>query len=381
MRTVSLARLGSLALAALTAMAAAPDMAHAQQRPDLKIEHGGWWDPNDDRGILLRVTNVGTARASAGKAHVQTLSPGPANVAEPSYPALDPGKSFAFKYQLAASCDGHVVKAGVSATADGEQNYANNFFQGPVCAAKSKPGGPSSTQSGGIILSPVGDVAHSNPPPRESETKIDTELVLRPPHLLLGRHTHEVEANFFRPYGLQRENGGLLFVCEDAHRKTVDLNVPGDAHVGFAYHDFSGCEINRVYELIVNFDLSWLRDFDVEVHRATLFFKEAVFAARNHDGDAITSQTCVNSLGLAPSNYTESIERKELINSTNNNREWAGGGWVVTREISEAATGAKKPLYGFVFHGLDENLDIESDAMCISHIREVRLNIDYTVKN
>ncbi len=90
-------RLLAALLVAGLAAASLPGVGQAADEPDLQLELVGYWDPNDDRGLHFRVTNVGTGPASAGEAHVETLSPPPANVQTPAYPALEPGKSFAFK--------------------------------------------------------------------------------------------------------------------------------------------------------------------------------------------------------------------------------------------------------------------------------------------
>src|SRR5262245_31114123 len=99
MSLTALRLLTALTWAAGGLISSAPRPALAAEPPDLKIEHVGFWAPNDDRGVQFRVTNVGGSPASAGKAHIQTLSPLAGNVAEPSYPALGPGRSFTFKYE------------------------------------------------------------------------------------------------------------------------------------------------------------------------------------------------------------------------------------------------------------------------------------------
>jgi hypothetical protein len=370
MRTQFLARLGPLALAALTAMAVVPGMAHAQQRPDLKIEHGGWWDPNDDRGILLRVTNVGTARASAGKANVQTLSPGPANVDEPSYPALDPGKSFAFKYQLAAPCDGHVVKAGVSATADGEQEYGNNFFQGPVCAAKPKPSGPPSSQSGGVVVAkPVGDVAEAPP---SADTKIDTGLVLLPEHMQPGARRLQLEAVKRRLATKTWDNPPLIpgpgaGLCREGL-------VQQDALVGFYHRDSDDCYYAQVMQVSMRFELGDLRRLVHFLKRATFEFDEEIVVQRGPDGGPASLFTCVGYVGLLTA---DPEGRRGLYPHEEDVRTDGFRSVEVTGQVRRLIANPEHD-FGFMVGGLNEG-NAEDEEACVSSVGFPRLILEYDV--
>ncbi len=369
---------GALALVLLVG-GPGPAPAFAQnERPDLAIEVLGL-KAGSLREVRVRVTNVGQWWADRTSATVETVAPTAGNQDTEQIPDTGPkgdketASEYEFIYKLAADCDGHTVKASLkpAKTFNGnlESNLGNNTA-GPVkvCEAKAAPKPqPPLTQSGGIVVSPVGPVAEKP----ITETRIHVPA--------RSFRTDEIPSNFFRPYGLYREDPGLWFVCEDAHRKTVELNVPGDTHVGFAYHDFAGCEINRVYQLIVNFDLSWLREAEAEVTRATLVLQEQVFAARNEAGETITAETCVETVGVAPRNYTEKIERQEILESAHIQREWVGNSLDVTPEIRAATASPDAVFYGFIFHGFDENLDADSDAMCVSHIRNIRLKLEFTV--
>lgn len=368
MRTLSLGRLGSLALAVLTAMAGAPDMAHAQQRPDLKIEHGGWWDPNDDRGILLRVTNVGNARASAGKAHVETLSPGPANVAEPSYPALDTGKSFAFKYTLAAPCDGHVVKAGVSATADGEQEYGNNFFQGPVCAAKPKPSGPPSSQSGGIVVAkPVGDVAEAPP---SADTKIDTGLLLLPEHMQPGARRLRLEA-VKRHLASDRWDNPPVISGPGLCREGLVLR---DALVGFYHRDSDNCYYAQVLQVSMRFELDDLRRLVHFLKRATFEFDEQIVVQRGADGGPASLFTCVGYVGLLT---VEPGGRRGLYPHEEDVRTDGFRSVEVTGQVRRLIANPEQD-FGFMVGGLNEG-NAEDEEACVTNIGFPRLILEYDV--
>lgn len=384
MRTSWRLWVASALLATVAGSAAMPGVSRAAGRPDLKIELGGYWDPSDTRGLLFRVTNVGDAKASAAKAHVQTLAPVAGNVKEPEYPALEPGKSFAFKYELAAPCDGHVVKAGVSATSDGEINLDNNFFQGPACPPKLPPAPkPESKPVGGVVTRSSGPIRADDG--RATTDMLDTELVQLPEHLRPGDQTRELEPSVFQVHALRRKNCGISPI-------QCALEPPPDSptHVGLSSWDNAGADVNRVYQLVLNFDLEWLRDVEKkQVTRAELLFEERVHLARDRDGNAISTLDvrCSGKLGLAPSNWPEIVKRTsgtdslipELLATTPVEGDRVGGGWDVTRDVRWASSRNNPPLDGFVLHSVREDLDAEDDLACLSLIESVHLRLEYTV--
>jgi hypothetical protein len=365
-------------LAAGVALAGPPGVGWPAVPPDLKLEFVGFPTPNDDRGIQFRVTNVGQGPASKGKAHVQTLGVPEPNAAEPDYPALAPGQSATFEYRLAAGCGGGVVtvKAGVSATADGETNYSNNFFEDNVCPAQAQSAPqPEGTPSGPDALRAL----------RNAGVRIEPEWARR------GPGTRELDKpSAFHPHAIRRTNEGALGCLPEPGAGLMQV---GNAHVGYRFFDGLGCDVNYVWQLVVNFDLEWLRGIEKKfLTRAELHVSEEVHGATNNDGDAIPVGTCIGRLGLAPPNWPEIVARRDDPNSLKPTllaTEPAGDrlpdgpgqnrGWIVTNELQHPSNGTYPPLAGFVLHGPNENLGAESEASCGSSIHKVWLKLEYTV--
>src|SRR6266487_3278757 len=112
----------ALALVLLAGGPASTAVRAADPTPDLKIELVGLPLSNTQRELQVRVTNVSNnVWAQESTARIETVKPTAGNVVKDIFVEnLDPGQSTTFKYTLDADCNGHEVKAEVSAG----KNYA-----------------------------------------------------------------------------------------------------------------------------------------------------------------------------------------------------------------------------------------------------------------
>jgi len=372
-----------LALAAALLCAPGPLPALAAE-PDLLIEHVGFWAPNDDRGIQFRVTNVGTGPASAGKAHIQTLSPSPANIAEPAYPALAPGQSFTFKYELAAPCNGHVVRAGVSATADGERNYDNNFFQGEVCPKKPAPPG---APSGVVLRPPNDDLVIAKPSEDLARPRGDMCVAVSPP-TCPGEWTITLpasESHWYYEWTINDPEG-----CPFRGRQgfSRDYNPVGWSQIENADRGPFGLEFNEcnyvwVYETAVTFDYQILDQvLDKRVTGAVLEFDEHAVEWTDGEGRDRPGTGCVAKVGIATSEATYDPAHTLDFNFQPflNIAPQTATSWDVL-EPTVDHTLNRRPRHGFVLQGTHDSsqLEGEDNSKCLSRLENVRLTITYVV--
>jgi hypothetical protein len=153
-----------------------------------------------------------------------------------------------------------------------------------------------------------------------------------------------------------------------------------DADVGYRFIDGFGCDVNYVWQLVLNFDLNWLKSVESKLlGRAELSVGESVVGAANNDGKPITSATCLGRLTLAPAVITpgqllDGEEMARLDDDAGQSRTWNVHG-----KVNEAIIRGNPPLAGFVLHAANENLDAESEASCASTIFTVLLKLDYLV--
>ena len=324
-------------------------------RPDLKIEYAGYQNPANTQLIKFKITNVGAARSTAIKAIAITLQPDPTPwQRDLDVPALAPGASHEVFYPLAAPCDGHKVRASVDDPLD--LASSNDRVEVEVCARKA---GPASKE---FSPSRIGDPGVS----------------VVPEHLQKGEHRLELPPSVFRAHGLSRKNEGI-FGC------LVELTPPlADKDVGFSHQDGLGCDLNSVYQLIVDFDIQWLKDLDQKlVFRAELRYEEQSFAMRMNDEaplgwEFFDPDTCVSRIGLAPLGYDAAINRKELLSTADAGDARLDVGWLVTRDIQfSLAPGTR--FQGFVLHGFNDDRDAEDKNGCHSSILNMRLWLHYAV--
>lgn len=351
----------ALACAALLGVPS-PQSALAANHPDLKLEYvGRWGGPSDERGLQFRITNVGTGPASAGKAHVQTFSPQPASVAEPAYPALAPGQAFAFRYELAAPCNGHLVKAGVSAVADGEQNYANNFFEGFVCAEKAAP-----APSGPIVFQPGG---------------LATEIWQLPEHMRRGEHTLVFESKAERS-----------MVQEVRWNKMYGKTKPSGMAVGWSQFESAlstdiaygtSSDVVHVAQTAVAFDLAMLDEIPRKIiGKALLTFDEEAHRWTNSVGRFRPIDGCVAVLGIASSDWVGSPRNTLFPNSFYDDViPGSARSWDVTSHVREQMRFPNEAglRHGYVLRGALEQLDADDDTSCMSIVSNIHLTVNYVV--
>ncbi len=399
-------RLAAAVLAlVLLAGGPAPAPALAQnERPDLAIELVGL-SPNNPREVRLRVRNVGQWWADATSATVETTAPTAGNKETTKVPDLDPKQQpqgptpdvFEFTYKLAADCDGHAVKASLAAakTFNGntEANLANNTV-GPtkLCAAKSQPAPKPGTQSGpvvvkpvgevavakpeGILISPAGDVAQANPPPRESQTRIGNEIVVIPEHLRPGLHGDGGE---WPP--LVFEPSAALWKLIEHKSGVLGWPLPDGPAVGWSQFEGGlpplGGDVVQVAQTAVAFDLSKLDEVPrKDIIRATLTFDEV--AARWTDGEGRLRfvRGCVSVLGVATVDWAnQRIEGLFPNRTVASVTPQATSAWDVTAQVRDRAA-----PFGYVLRGsLEENLEADDDSSCMSTLSNIRLTVVYRV--
>jgi hypothetical protein len=354
-----------LALAVVVALAGPPGVGRAAEGvpPDLAVTYVGV-DPDNRGEMLFRVANVGkwwvaetvaTVESTVGsKQPTQTIRiPDLGPVGDP-----ETASQFEFTYPMVCSQGGYRVKVTLKAArdwaGDDEINLANNVIEPWGC--EPYQGRP-------------------QPPPAPV-----------PEWKQPGIHTRELSPpSVSRMHGLRRQNDGALGCLPDGGLKLV-----GNADVGYHFIDGFGCDVNYVWQLVLNFDLEWLRGIEnKKILRAELRFDEEVHGATDNDGNRIAAATCIGRLGLAPANWPEIVARtgdqasllasKPVVSDRMVSRSGATIGWYVLDEVDSAGRGTNPPLAGFVMHGPDENLNAESERSCGSSIHNARLQIEYEV--
>ena len=336
--------------------------------PDLKIEYVGFNAPGvNDQLIKFKITNVGKEPSVAIKARVETLTPQPTPwFREIDVPVVAPGASTEIHYPLAASCNGHRVRALVNAP--GDTNLANNVVEATVC-----PTGQAGKPQGAPSVTDVEVVTAINGTTVKDVDSSDRQAT--PEHLRKGDHTLEVEPSVLRRHGLKRIIEGLRCFGDFGYGAN-----PSTYNVGFVFNDMAGCEQNTVTQLIVDFDLSWLNEIEKKlIHRAELRYGEQVVHAENGDAHDVTSRvsTCVDRLGAAPLGYDAIINDQQLLRTENSEGGRLTSGWEVTRDVQWSVAGNR--WQGWVLHGYDEDLDAESDRVCVSMLSNVRLYLHYSI--
>jgi hypothetical protein len=359
-----------------------PVTALAADPPDLKIEHVGFWAPNDDRGIQFRMTNVGGSRASAGKAHIQTLTPQAGNVAEPSYPALDAGKSFTFKYELAAPCNGHVVRAGVSATADGEKEYDNNFFQGSVCPAKPgpapkpEPQGPVTRLPDDSILTlPRDDVVIA---PNERSLCLAMAVPTCPGEWTITLEPSAVERQYEGRQLEDEVDGGDCETVTQIVRPRVGWLQIEALESGLFGIESRKCAFVAEGRLGLNFDHTIFDPIpNARISKAELSFDEEEAWWKETDGGPRLGARCVTAVEIATERLGNTLASGEPY------REIAPNSprMVDVRSAFQQQVWNERPRFGFLLRGalrLDQ-LEGNGQSSCMSVLENIRLHVTYVI--
>lgn len=149
----------SALLALSIALTALPGAGRADpgEEPDLQVEIVGL-KPGSQREVVVRVTNVGDWWSAATELTVETISPAGGQKRTIAVPDLNTvaeaplPNQFELTYTLASDCDGHVVKAALSAGSnymgDKETYLDDNVTQQEVCPKRSSAA--SALSSGGV---------------------------------------------------------------------------------------------------------------------------------------------------------------------------------------------------------------------------------------
>lgn len=347
----------------------------AQDRPDLKIEYAGFTG-SDQLRIKFKVTNVGKARSSSGlSVKVVTLDPAPTREVNLPLSPLQPGASNneatnPLVYTLAGLCNnGLPVRASVDDQPD--LNIANDKVEVLVCPPITPESPPDDTR-----LNPS-QGASIRPPLNPASVEVGPSAI--PEHLQRGEHTLDVETSEVYRHALLRINEGVFGCSSEIYPDDVS-----DTNVGFNYEDWIGCEFSHVQQLIVTFDLDWLR----EMERKLIFGAELQYDEVNpvfhgdmeiHAQTANGRPTCIGRVGEAQQNWRRIVEARFLLSTEDVDGGPVAGGWNITREVQESFL-AGAELHSFVLHGLSEDLDAEMGAqMCRSRVETVRLKLHYAI--
>ena len=351
-----------------------PAPAAGDDKPDLKMEYVGFYAPGVNKQLIkFRITNVGKGSSTATKARVVTSTPEPTPwLREIDVPVLAPGASTEIGYPLAADCNGHIVRALVNVPLD--SNTANNFVEQTVC-----PTGQASKPQGAPSVTDVEVVTAINGTTVKDVDTSDRQAT--PEHMRKGEHVYYEYPSVLRRHGITRTNRGLLPFCFD------EENPDRPFSLGFRYLDNPGCDINAVYQLVVDFDLTWLHDVKAKlIFGASLAYGEDIVFEHFNDAAAEAANgTCIGQVGLAPRNWPEIVTRQgsadtltpTLLPVEPVDGEGSYGSWAVTREIQQKVAGDE--FFGFVVHPPDASLDAESDSGCLSHLDNLRLRLHYVV--
>jgi len=350
---------------------AKPDKPAAGAGPDLKIEYGGFNAPGiNDQLIKFKITNVGKEPSTAVKARVVTSTPAPTPwLRELDVPVLAPGASTEVFYPLAASCNGHLVRALVNAP--GDTNSANNFVEATVCPAPPP-------------------IVPQSPPP--VDPTVDYGGAVNdglPPHLRSGPHTLSYRPAAIAVFGR---------VYRDPDDCLSGLPVPYDGRLNAGFHNYDlsdpfGCTLNIVWQAGFRFDLSQLREARDKRHwvptDAVLTFKETPWAAAteyepqyheyhwtNGEGDLLPTKTCRPRLAV-PTIGWGGPSRDMLPNDVVREAEEIGR-WTVFDQMLGMVVDSDRERNGFLILGHSESMD-QNNATCRSRIDDVTLTVSYTI--
>jgi hypothetical protein len=216
-------------------------------------------------------------------------------------------------------------------------------------------------------------VAQADPPKRESDTKIDTDLILLPEHMQPGEHTLVFEPTAVSWKLRETRESGVL-----------SGPLPEGPAVGWSQFESAlngplGGDVVQVAQTAVAFDLAKFdevpRKDDV---RATLTFEEV--AARWTDGEGGLRYVpgCVSVLGIATVDWASTRVEGLFPNATvadltpNSSHTWD-----VTAFFQDNLA-----RFGYVLRGsLEDGLEADDDSSCMSTLSNIRLRVTYVVPN
>jgi hypothetical protein len=356
----------------------------AGARPDLKIEYTGF-PPNAEYTVTFKVTNVGTARSTAIKAQVQTLSGGPPNPDTPDVPVLAPGLSHVIYYGF-GNCSGSILVIRATVNDPLDVPSVNDRAEGQVCSDPSP-----------IIL--------ESPPANDPTEDFGGCAIcdLPPPHLRTGSHTIPLDPVAARTFSHGRVIGNCQFFSEEDEVKEQVSQPLFPLVAGFRNYAYSSstsrdCQVNGVWQAGLRFDLAQIREAwatgRASVVGAELTFTETpflpVYGSGPHPplvfGQWITPGEGTN---YEPTNTCwPRLARPTL--------DWrgAGGGllpnevlrdagqagrWTLLDEMGKILAFPELEVQGFVILGHNEEMHF-NNATCQSKIDNVKLTVTYLLR-
>jgi hypothetical protein len=155
------------------------------------------------------------------------------------------------------------------------------------------------------------------------------------------------------------------------------LNDPVDPlSIGFSYVD-SGCTINKFAQVLVDFDLDWLSQIPGKQITGALL---TVTEAPTHDRVAAT---CMGGVSMLPAGWENLPAGTRIFGGPMTGLRLPDGPdgartWNVLEDVKRS-TSPGQSLTGFVFHAIEENLDVERSDTCLSKLSNPQLRLEYTV--
>jgi hypothetical protein len=178
------------------------------------------------------------------------------------------------------------------------------------------------------------------------------------------------------------------------------LSTPGTECQGFAGRELLedpgifvvGYESNQdvsekhVYQAVASFDLAPLRSIpNARLQRAALAYSEASTTRRSPAGESEYGilPTCNTQLGVPADGWSGGLSgvvpnRPAAVAGAAGATTGDSGSWDVTPQVEQwLASGANQGT--FVMRGDDESLDVKGQAMCLSYVIDLSLEVEYTV--
>lgn len=351
----------------------------ADENTDLEIKLVNLPLANGQREVQVQVKNVSKWWADGFTVTVETVKPTAGHQVTQHFDDADPGQTRTFTYTLAAGCDGHVVKAEVSAAKNYEgvpESTTSNNKTGEVQVCPPAGSSSSAGASGAGI-----DTNRPGLDPNKPES-IDTSTVdvvtkpagsdsapeMLPEPLRPGLHTYaydpSAELTLFR-YPSE---------CGDRMR---DLNALGA--VGWDQYDYSDQSCWSVRQTAVNFDLSQVgqTQYKNPTWVAMLRYNEGHMNWRR-DNTILSHGNCVEVLALATQEwrgrqFNDLFPNDQVLGHTPGVQEWYVTDYV-RRMLEE-----ELPGYGFVLRGGNESPEGHGWSSCLSTLDKIQLVVSYAV--
>lgn len=336
--------------------------------PDLRLEIDR---TDNDRTVILNITNRSQWWSNDTSVTVETVSPAPANRVTLTVRELDPGQSRTVTYTLAGPCAGHVVKAelapGRNFEGKPETALGDNTVQTQVCPAPAE-----------AWESPIPGVIGIG---RVSGTNADT--FTRPEYARIGSHELRFESIGARTSTLQKTS----FQVKIDFGLTV-WGVGGDATVGFSQKEYLAGDPVEIARTALILDLGQLAELPrINVTSAILEYKESPVRWTSGGNAPQNKSGCVTRIGRVPMSVDDipgntQIPAVDIVPV-------APGAltlFPIFRQIdvtgfvsSHLSPPARKSPLGLVVMGPLDDADGDDDTSCFSSLSDVSLKVSYEV--